>query len=167
MESFDFEQELITLQGKLRNYAYLLFPQKEDAEDLLQETLLKALENRERYNENVNFKGWLYTIMHNTFVNICKSKKYCLFLSMSDGNLDADIARTMEDFATDELSFEEVAQIVDELPENLRVVLSMRLKGFKYFEIAAHTGMPLGLVKSRIFYGKKRLKEILSSFGSS
>lgn len=159
MESFDFEQELITLQGKLRNYAYLLFPQKEDAEDLLQETLLKALENRERYNENVNFKGWLYTIMHNTFVNICKSKKYCLFLSMSDGNLDADIARTMEDFATDELSFEEVAQIVDELPENLRVVLSMRLKGFKYFEIAAHTGMPLGLVKSRIFYGKKRLKE--------
>lgn len=161
MESFDFEQELITLQGKLRNYAYLLFPQKEDAEDLLQETLLKALENRERYNENVNFKGWLYTIMHNTFVNICKSKKYCLFLSMSDGNLDADIARTMEDFATDELSFEEVAQIVDELPENLRVVLSMRLKGFKYFEIAAHTGMPLGLVKSRIFYGKKRLKEIL------
>lgn len=99
-----------------------------------------------------------------TFVNICKSKKYCLFLSMSDGNLDADIARTMEDFATDELSFEEVAQIVDELPENLRVVLSMRLKGFKYFEIAAHTGMPLGLVKSRIFYGKKRLKEILSSF---
>ncbi len=164
MESFDFEQELITLQGKLRNYAYLLFPQKEDAEDLLQETLLKTLENRERYNENVNFKGWLYTIMHNTFVNICKSKKYCLFLSMSDGNLDADIARTMEDFATDELSFEEVAQIVDELPENLRVVLSMRLKGFKYFEIAAHTGMPLGLVKSRIFYGKKRLKEILSSF---
>lgn len=164
MESFDFEQELITLQGKLRNYAYLLFPQKEDAEDLLQETLLKALENRERYNENVNFKGWLYTIMHNTFVNICKSKKYCLFLSMSDGNLDADIARIMEDFATDELSFEEVAQIVDELPENLRVVLSMRLKGFKYFEIAAHTGMPLGLVKSRIFYGKKRLKEILSSF---
>lgn len=164
MESFDFEQELITLQGKLRNYAYLLFPQKEDAEDLLQETLLKALENRERYNENVNFKGWLYTIMHNTFVNICKSKKYCLFLSMSDGNLDADIARTMEDFATDELSFEEVAQIVDELPENLRVVLSMRLKGFKYFEIAAHTGMPLGLVKSRIFYGKKRLKEILSNF---
>lgn len=164
MESFDFEQELITLQGKLRNYAYLLFPQKEDAEDLLQETLLKALENRERYNENVNFKGWLYTIMHNTFVNICKSKKYCLFLSMSDGNLDADIARTMEDFATDELSFEEVAQIVDELPENLRVELSMRLKGFKYFEIAAHTGMPLGLVKSRIFYGKKRLKEILSSF---
>ena len=164
MESFDFEQELITLQGKLRNYAYLLFPQKEDAEDLLQETLLKALENRERYNENMNFKGWLYTIMHNTFVNICKSKKYCLFLSMSDGNLDADIARTMEDFATDELSFEEVAQIVDELPENLRVVLSMRLKGFKYFEIAAHTGMPLGLVKSSIFYGKKRLKEIMSSF---
>lgn len=154
MESFDFEQELITLQGKLRNYAYLLFPQKEDAEDLLQETLLKALENRERYNENVNFKGWLYTIMHNTFVNICKSKKYCLFLSMSDGNLDADIARTMEDFATDELSFEEVAQIVDELPENLRVVLSMRLKGFKYFEILreeeAEGNLEQLLIKRRI-----------------
>lgn len=164
MESFDFEQELIGLQGKLRNYAYLLFPQKEDAEDLLQETLLKALENRDRYNENVNFKGWLYTIMHNTFVNICKSKKCCLFLSLSDENIGADITRTMEDFVADELSFEEVCQIVDELPENLRVVLSMRLKGFKYLEIAAHTGIPLGLVKSRIFYGKKMLKEMLSDF---
>lgn len=54
--------------------------------------------------------------------------------------------------------------MVDELPENLRVVLSMRLKGFKYLEIAVHTGIPLGVVKSRIFYGKKMLREMLSDF---
>jgi len=160
MESFDFEEELISLQGKLRSYAYLLFPQREDAEDLIQETLLKALENRERYNENVNFKGWLYTIMHNIFINICKSKKYCLFLSLSDSNVSEDMARAME-FADDEYSFKEICQVIDELPENLRVVVSMRMKGFKYLEIANRTGIPIGLVKSRIFYGKKRLKEML------
>lgn len=160
METFDFERELIALQGKLRSYAYLLLPQKEDAEDLIQETLLRALENRERYNENVNFKGWLYTIMHNTFINICKAKKYCLFLSMSDGNAGAEIAQAME-FADDEYSYKEVCQVIDELPENLRVVITMRLKGFKYLEIANHTGMPIGLVKSRLFYGKKKLKEML------
>ena len=160
MESFDFEEELIALEGKLRSYAYLLFPQREDAEDLIQETLLKALENRERYNENVNFKGWLYTIMHNIFINICKSKRYCMFLSLSDGNASAEMAQAME-FADDEYSFKEVCQVIDELPENLRVVVSMRLKGFKYLEIANRTGIPIGLVKSRIFYGKKKLKEML------
>ena len=160
MESFDFEEELIALEGKLRSYAYLLFPQREDAEDLIQETLLKALENRERYNENVNFKGWLYAIMHNIFINICKSKRYCMFLSLSDGNVSAERARAME-FADDEYSFKEVCQVIDELPENLRVVVSMRLKGFKYLEIANRTGIPIGLVKSRIFYGKKKLKEML------
>lgn len=162
METFEFERELISLQGKLRSYAYLLFPQKEDAEDLIQETLLKALENRERYNENVNFKGWLYTIMHNTFINICKSKKYCLFLSMSDGNVVAEMAKSME-FADDEYGFKEVYQVIEELPDNLREVVLMRLKGFKYLEIANHTGIPIGLVKSRIFYGKKRLKEMLDN----
>lgn len=160
MESFDFEEELIALEGKLRSYAYLLFPQREDAEDLIQETLLKALENRERYNENVNFKGWLYTIMHNIFINICKSKRYCMFLSLSDGNAGAEMVQAME-FADDEYSFKEVCQVIDELPENLRVVVSMRLKGFKYLEIANRTGIPIGLVKSRIFYGKKKLKEML------
>lgn len=148
------------MEGKLRSYAYLLFPQREDAEDLIQETLLKALENRERYNENVNFKGWLYTIMHNIFINICKSKRYCMFLSLSDGNVGAEMVRAME-FADDEYSFKEVCQVIDELPENLRVVVSMRLKGFKYLEIANRTGIPIGLVKSRIFYGKKKLKEML------
>ena len=160
MESFDFEEELIALQGKLRSYAYLLFPQKEDAEDLIQETLLRALENRERYNENANFKGWLYTIMHKTFINICKSKKYYLFMSLSDNNVDAEMARAME-FADDEYGFKEVCQVIDELPEHLRIVVAMRLKGFKYLEIANHTGIPIGLVKSRIFYGKKKLKEML------
>ncbi|WP_303915134.1 RNA polymerase sigma factor [Bacteroides mediterraneensis] len=160
MESFDFEEELISLQGKLRSYAYLLFSQRDDAEDLIQETLLKALENRERYNENVNFKGWLYTIMHNIFINICKSKKSSLFLSLSDGNVNMEMARVME-FADDIYSFNEICQVIDELPENLRVVVSMRLKGFKYLEIANRTGIPIGLVKSRIFYGKKKLKEML------
>ena len=78
METVDFERELIALREKLLKYALLMFPKREDAEDLIQETLLKALENRDKYNENVNFKGWLYTIMHNTFVNICKSKSYCI-----------------------------------------------------------------------------------------
>ncbi len=162
METFEFERELISLQGKLRSYAYLLFPEKEDAEDLMQETLLKALENRERYNENVNFKGWLYTIMHNIFINTCKSKKYCLFMSLSDGNVITEIAKTME-FADDEYGFKEVCQVVDELPEGLREVMWMRLRGFKYLEIANHTGIPIGLVKSRIFYGKKKLKEMLDN----
>lgn len=59
MEEFEFEQELLALHDKLFGYACKLFSEKEEAEDLLQETFLKALANKNKYNENSNFKGWM------------------------------------------------------------------------------------------------------------
>lgn len=164
METVDFEKELVILREKLLSYAFLLFPKKEDAEDLIQETFLKALEHRDKYNENVNFKGWLYTIMHNTFVNICKSKKNCMYQNISDSEIRAEIDKSVEEFIDDSFGIEEIYKLINRLPDDFRVVILMRLAGFKYQEIADKMGIPITLVKSRIFYGKRKLKSMLSSF---
>lgn len=161
MDTVDFDRELITFREKLLSYALLMFPAKEDAEDLIQETLLKALENKDKYNENVNFKGWLYTIMHNTFVNICKSKSYCLCQHITDSGVCAEIDRTMDSGIDENYSLEEIYKMIDRLPDDFRVMILMRLAGFKYQEIADKMGISISLVKSRIFYGRKRLKYML------
>lgn len=64
-----FKQRLLGLQGTLLNFAYQLTTNREEAQDLLQDTTLKALDNEEKYVDNVNFKGWIFTIMRNIFIN--------------------------------------------------------------------------------------------------
>ena len=69
MSSKNFQTKLLSLQGNLLNFAYLLTSNRDDAYDLLQDTTLKALDNEDKYVENVNFKGWVFTIMRNIFIN--------------------------------------------------------------------------------------------------
>jgi len=69
MKEFNFEKELLSVQDELFRFAYKLTADREKAEDLLQDTLLKAMLHKESYNKNTNFKGWLFIIMRNTFIN--------------------------------------------------------------------------------------------------
>ena len=69
MKEFNFEKELLGVQDELFRFAYKLTANREKAEDLLQDTLLKAMLHKESYNKNTNFKGWLFIIMRNTFIN--------------------------------------------------------------------------------------------------
>lgn len=69
MNSLKFQDRLLGLQDNLLNFAYMLTANREEAKDLLQDTTLKALDNEDKYIDNVNFKGWVFTIMRNIFVN--------------------------------------------------------------------------------------------------
>ena len=69
MCSKKFESKLMAMQGNLLNFAFILTSNRDDAYDLLQDTTLKALDNEDKYVENVNFKGWVFTIMRNIFIN--------------------------------------------------------------------------------------------------
>ena len=75
MKIFNFDEALIALQSDLLGFAYKLTADKHDAEDLLQETMLKALDNKDKFDPETNFKGWMYTIMRNAFINNCRTKK--------------------------------------------------------------------------------------------
>ena len=69
MNNNQFEKELVALQSNMRNFAFSLTLNRDDAEDLLQDTTLKVLDNQDKFTDNVNFKGWVLTIMKNIFIN--------------------------------------------------------------------------------------------------
>jgi RNA polymerase sigma-70 factor (ECF subfamily) len=141
----------------------ILTGNRDDAGDLLQETVLKALNNQEKYIDNINFKGWILTIMRNIFINnyrkIIRSQTiidqtedlYHLNLSQDSGFDSPDGAYTIK----------EINIAINNLNTDLKIPFSMFLAGYKYHEIADKLILPLGTVKSRIFFARKELQKTL------
>ena len=157
MKSLSFRKDLIGVQEELLRFAYKLTADREEANDLLQETSLKALDNEEKYVPDTNFKGWMYTIMRNIFINnYRKIVRDQTFVDQTDNyyhlNLPQDSGFISTEGAYD---LKEMHRIVNALPKEYKVPFSMHVSGFKYREIADKLGLPLGTVKSR----KERDKE--------
>lgn len=166
MKHIQFENELVALQGNMRNFAFSLTLNRDDAEDLIQETTLKVLDNQDKFIDNVNFKGWVLTIMKNIFINnyrrIIRSQTivdktedlYHLNLPQNSG-----LGSPEGSYAIGEIS-NSIAAFTDDY----RIPFSMHLQGFKYEEIAQQLNLPLGTVKSRIFLARKRLQKELKDY---
>lgn len=166
MNSMTFTKELVGVQDELLRFAYKLTADCEEANDLLQETSLKALDNEEKYEPQTNFKGWIYTIMRNIFINNYRRIiREQTFIDTTDShyhlNLSHDTAFESTESAYD---LKEMHRIVNALPKEYRIPFSMHLAGFKYREIAEKMGLPLGTVKSRIFFTRQKLQQELKDF---
>ncbi|MDE6130285.1 MAG: sigma-70 family RNA polymerase sigma factor [Muribaculaceae bacterium] len=155
-----FQSKLIDLQNNMLNFAYILTSNRDDAYDLMQDTMLKALDNEDKYTENVNFKGWVLTIMRNIFINgYRKTSRASIVVDRSEDlyllNLPQDSG-----VATPEgsMTVKEINAVVNSFEDEYRIPFSMHLAGYKYQEIADKVGLPLGTIKSRIFFARKRLR---------
>ncbi|MGL5561813.1 MAG: RNA polymerase sigma factor [Tannerellaceae bacterium] len=166
MNAQQFQQKLMSLQSNMMSFAMLLTANRDDAQDLLQDTTLKALDNQEKFVDNVNFKGWVLTIMRHTFIN--NYHKVLRTQTVVDQEIDLYNLNL-----TTEASFEspdgayamnEINKAIENLNEELKVPFSMFLSGFKYNEIAEELNLPLGTIKSRIFFARKTLQEKLKDF---
>lgn len=168
MSSQRFEKQLVEMQGNLLNFAYMLTSNRDDAYDLLQDTTLKALDNEEKYVDNVNFKGWVFTIMRNIFIN--KYRRMVRSATVIDQTEDLYHLNTAQDsgLSTPEGSYAEmeIHAAIDSFADEYRIPFSMHIAGYKYNEIAAHMKLPLGTVKSRIYFARRRLQQELSDFRS-
>ncbi len=166
MASETFQNKLLSVQSNLLSFAYTLTSNREDAYDLLQDTTLKALDNEDKYVENVNFKGWVFTIMRNLFIN--KYRRNVRSAVIIDSSDDLYILNVSQDsgFETPDgaLSAKEISDMIAGFSEELRVPFSMYLAGYKYAEIAERMVLPLGTVKSRIFMARKRLQRTLGGY---
>ena len=163
MNSITFKKDLLGVQNDLLRFAYKLTSDREEANDLLQETSLKALDNEDKYMPDTNFKGWIYTIMRNIFINnYRKVVRDQTFVDQTDNlyhlNLPRDTAFESTESAYD---LKEMHRIVNALPREYKVPFSMHVSGFKYREIAEKLGLPLGTVKSRIFFTRQKLQQDL------
>ncbi len=147
-----------------------------DAEDLVQETFLKAYRSFDRYEDGTNLKAWLYKILTNTFINSYRAAKRRpekadvedvedLYLYHRIGDLPAGTGQSAEDEVLDRFTDDEVKQAIESLPEAFRIaVLLADVEGFSYKEIADITDVPIGTVMSRIHRGRKALQKALLDY---
>ena len=141
MKSLSFRKDLIGVQDELLRFAYKLTTDREEANDLLQETSLKALDNEDKYTPDTNFKGWMYTIMRNIFINNYRK------------------------IVRDQTFVDQTENLYHlNLPQEYRVPFALHVSGFMYREIAEKLNLPLGTVKSRIFFTRQKLQEELKDF---
>lgn len=160
MSVADFDQVLINNTEFLRPFAFTLTRDQEEAKDLVQETLFRALANKEKYNIGTNIKAWMYTIMRNIFINNYrrKSKQNTIFdHTANDFLIDANQGAVANE-AIAKLNMKEVMEAVQKLPEIFRNPFLLYFDGFKYHEIADMLHEPLGTIKSRIHFARKLLK---------
>ena len=162
----NFKNNLMNLQGNLLNFAYMLTSNRDDAYDLLQDTTLKALDNQEKYIENTNFKGWVFTIMRNIFIN--NYRRVARSATIVDQNEELYHLNLSQDsgLETPEGAFgaNEITDAINAFPDEYRIPFSMHVAGYKYNEIAEKMDLPLGTVKSRIFFASKKLQERFSDY---
>lgn len=163
MSSKNFQSKLLGLQSNLLNFAYLLTSNRDDAYDLLQDTTLKALDNEDKYVENVNFKGWVFTIMRNIFIN--NYRKVVRSATIIDQTEDLYHLNLPQESGLDtpegSVAVNEITAAINEFSEDYRIPFSMHVAGYKYNEIAEKMNLPLGTVKSRIFFARQRLQKKL------
>lgn len=165
-DALTFKQRLIKLQNNLTNFAFQLTANKESAMDLVQDTTLKVLDNEAKYVENVNFKGWVFTIMRNIFINNYRRKvRSATIIDTTEDLYHLNLSQE-SGFDTPEGSYaaKEISMVINKFSKEYKVPFTMYIEGYKYSEIADKLGLPLGTVKSRIFFARKRLQRELLDY---
>jgi RNA polymerase sigma factor (sigma-70 family) len=166
MPTTDFNDVLLENADFLKPFAINLTRDSEAANDLYQETLYKALANKEKYNVGTNIKAWLFTIMRNIFINDYrrKTKQKTIFDNTANDYLINLKQASVSNAAESDLRMKEINTAIYQLPEIFKVPFQLYFDGYKYQEIADVLGEPLGTVKSRIHFARKLLKERLSRY---
>lgn len=166
MTTAAFTSRLTSLQSNMLNFAYTLTSNRDDAYDLLQDTMLKVLDNQDKYVENTNFKGWVFTIMRNIFIN--NYRRVVRSATVVDRTEDLYHLNLPQDsgFETPEgaYSVNEISNVVAEFPAKYREPFNMHVAGYKYHEIAEKMNLPIGTVKSRIFSARQALQQRFADY---
>ena len=166
MRADNFQSNLMSLQDNLLNFAFMLTSNRDDAYDLLQDTTLKALDNQDKFADNTNFKGWVFTIMRNIFINnYRRGVRSATVVDTTDNLYHLNLSQDSGiDSPEDSYAANEISDAINEFSDEYRIPFSMHVAGYKYNEIADHMGLPLGTVKSRIFMARKRLQERFADY---
>lgn len=165
MSTLEFYNLLDKQTQTLQNFAYSLTRDQEDAKDLCQETAFRALSNKDKFQTGTNFKAWLITIMKNIFINNYRRKVKGGIVSDNSENqyyLNS-INNSVLNRGDSDIIMKELNGMVESLDDSLRIPFLRYYHGFKYQEIADELQLPLGTVKSRIFFARKALKGMIGN----
>ncbi len=168
MSTIEFNEALIGMENNLHSFAMSFTRNREDAQDLTQETMMKAITYRNYYTPQTNFKAWVFTIMRNIFINQYRRKvksgqifdhsKELYLLNNSGDNKFSPM---------NEISQNEINKQIAKLEDDYKTPFILHFEGFKYKEIADRLSIPIGTVKSRIFIARKKLMDCLPDYNYS
>ena len=166
MNALQFQKKLLSMQENMMNFALMLTANRDDAQDLMQDTTLKVLDNQTKFVDNVNFKGWVLTIMRNIFIN--NYHRWVRTQTVVDQSVDLynlDVVNESPSNSPDSsCNMQEITSAISGLNPELRIPFSMYVSGYKYQEIADKLQIPLGTVKSRIFFARQELQKVLKDY---
>ena len=161
------QPDIMQYERVLRPFAFKLTKSQEETADLIQDTFYKALTNQEKFSAGTNMKGWLFTIMRNIFINDYHKKKRGLKVNdLSENQYVLDRVSPTERNASEGVFLDEYIQrAMIGISDDFINPFMMHFSGFRYTEIAAALGVPLGTVKSRIFFARKEMQANLRNLG--
>ena len=168
MTAIEFNHKLTSLQDNLHYFAMTLTSNQEEAKDLVQDTYLKALMHRDKFEDNTNLKAWTFTIMKNTFINNYRRniRTHAIIDTTEDLyylNLPKASAFPSPE---SEISHKDIQKRVASLDDDQRIPFEMHTQGYKYKEIADTLQISIGTVKSRIFFGRRKLMDNLKAYSN-
>lgn len=159
----EFSLQYSKIESLLYAFAYRLTNDQEEAKDLLQETAYKAFRYRSLYQPHTNLKAWLMTIMRNTFINEYRQRtRRRNQAEQLTGTYWVESVGLTDNHGESALTVKEITNQIDTLEDWMRVPFMMHYQGYKYEDIAETLSIPLGTVKSRIFFARKKLQEALT-----
>ncbi len=166
MSESEFGTMILTHQSFLQQLALKLTRDSEESDDLMQETFFKALKNQDKFQQGTNIKGWLYTIMKNTFINAYRKRKnQNTFVDETDNKYFINLGESEKTVQTDaSIDREYMMNRINEVERTYVETFMMYYNGYKYEEIAEILGIPLGTVKSRIFLARRKMMDKLQDY---
>ncbi len=166
MTALEFTYQVGSFSKFLKPFALRLTKDLDDANDLVQDTLVKAYSNREKYAEGTNLKAWLFTIMKNTFIT--QYQRMVRRNTFIDTTENLHFINSQESLQTNdalsEFVREDLEKALDQTDEMYRLPFLMYFRGFKYHEISEELDLPIGTVKNRIHIARKELKKKLHMY---
>lgn len=164
---FNINNQLEKVSPSLRAFSLKLTGNESDANDLYQDTALRIISNADKYQPNTNFKAWAVTIMRNIFINNYRKKiRRGTILDQTPNNYYINSGtQTIENDGETYMAYKELLRMVSALPEDFKRPFWMAYKGYKYDEIAEKLEAPLGTIKSRIFFARRKLQKMYEEAG--
>jgi RNA polymerase sigma factor (sigma-70 family) len=166
MTAIEFTSQVSSLRGTLQSFTRRFTHNRDESLDLVQDTMLKALLYRDKFHTNTNLKGWLFTIMRNTFINNYRRNQRAR--SASDFTNDHHIMNIADEHTfnrpQESMEFNEIWRNVNYIKDELMTPFKMHTSGYKYHEIAQHLKIPIGTVKNRIFHARKEIQKKLQGY---
>jgi RNA polymerase sigma-70 factor (ECF subfamily) len=161
MNDAQFTREFNKVNNLLFAFALRLTRSKNDAKDLMQETAMRAYRHRDKFKLGTNFKSWASTIMRNTFINAYRKSKKRKAVSqpIEDFSFAIENTNTIPNQGEHDIRLGELTKMLESVGKLYSVPFLMFYRGYEYQEIAEHLNIPIGTVKSRIFFCRKRMKE--------